>query len=96
MLTKKTFLLKTLLNLQMLEIFPSFLLKKHSTIRVSLHCCNVSNLRVCIDFSHVTQDMERVCITIEGGLILHGDVLVISFLAQVSAFSSRLNKQCLE
>lgn len=25
---------------------------------------------------HVTQDMERVCITIEGGLILHGDVLI--------------------
>ncbi|EDO45782.1 predicted protein [Nematostella vectensis] len=24
----------------------------------------------------VTQDMERVCITIEGGLILHGDVLI--------------------
>lgn len=32
-------------------------------------------------FSHVTQDMERVCITIEGGLILHGDVLVTSILA---------------
>jgi len=26
---------------------------------------------------HVTPDMERICITIEGGLILHGDVLVI-------------------
>ncbi|XP_078345680.1 tensin-3-like isoform X2 [Oculina patagonica] len=25
---------------------------------------------------HVTPDMERVCITIEGGLILHGDVLI--------------------
>ncbi|XP_022798833.1 tensin-like isoform X3 [Stylophora pistillata] len=25
---------------------------------------------------HVTPDMERICITIEGGLILHGDVLI--------------------
>ena len=30
--------------------------------------------------SHVTPDMERICITIEGGLILHGDVLVRSFV----------------
>ncbi|XP_031555162.1 tensin-2-like [Actinia tenebrosa] len=28
---------------------------------------------------YVTQDMERICITIEGGLILHGDVMIKCF-----------------
>lgn len=62
------------------------------------NCCNVSHLKFCHDFSHVTQDMERVCITIEGGLILHGDVLVISFFAWTFSlgFFGAFDDQCLE
>ena len=41
-----------------------------------------------LHFSHVTPEMERICITIEGGLVLRGDVLVMRKLCPSSTINN--------